>query len=56
MIEVPVFGGDTIGAGAEIAGPAVIEDETFTALLLPRHRAVVDSHGNYLVTVEREAG
>ena len=51
MMDVPVFEGDTLGAGARIVGPAVIEEETFSSLLLDGQTAVVDEHGNYLVAL-----
>ena len=49
MREVAVFDGNLIGAGARIEGPAVVEFETFTTLLLPGQAAEVDGQGNYLV-------
>jgi len=52
LVETPVFDGHALGAGAEITGPCLIEEATFTALLLSGHDAVVDEHGNYLVTIE----
>ena len=51
LIETDVFDGADIGAGARLKGLCVIEEATFTALLLPGHAAVVDEHGNYLVEV-----
>jgi N-methylhydantoinase A len=52
MVVTPVFDGHTLGVGARLAGPAVIEEETFTGLLLARQTAEVDQHGNYLVLDE----
>jgi N-methylhydantoinase A len=51
MTDVAVYDGDSLGAGATIEGPAVIEEETFTSLLLDGQTAVVDAQGNYLVTL-----
>ena len=51
LTEVAVYEGDTLGAGARLEGPAVIEEETFTSLLLNGQTAVVDDHGNYLVSL-----
>jgi N-methylhydantoinase A len=51
MTDVPVYEGDTLGSGAEIGGPAVIEEKTFTSLLLSGQTAVVDEYGNYLVSL-----
>ena len=42
----------TRSAGApRIEGPAVIEEETFTGLILHGQRAEVDAQGNYLVSL-----
>jgi N-methylhydantoinase A len=51
MTELDVYDAGTIGAGAVIEGPAVVEAETFTTLLLPGHTAEVDAQGNYLVAI-----
>ncbi len=49
--DVPVYDGAAMGAGAQVSGPCLIETPTFTALLLDKHRSVVDDFGNYLVHV-----
>jgi N-methylhydantoinase A len=49
MTNVPVYDGATMGAGAKVPGPAVIEEETTTILLLPRQTAKTDQYGNYRV-------
>lgn len=51
LTALDVFDGGAIGAGAALSGPCVIEEATFTALLLPGHEARVDAHGNYLIEV-----
>ena len=53
MTDVPIYDGNTLGQGVRIEGPAVIEEETFTGLLLNGQSALVDAHGNYLITVGR---
>ena len=53
---LPVYDGNVIGAGASVDGPAVIEAETFTTLLLAGQRAEVDGQGNYLVDRGGQAG
>jgi N-methylhydantoinase A len=40
--------------GAEIAGPAVIEEMSATTLLHPGQRAVIDAAGNLIVTAPAE--
>lgn len=49
MVALPVYNGGGLGAGARIKGPAVIEEETTTFLLLPGQEARTDKFGNYLV-------
>ena len=51
LTDVPVYAGDSLGAGATLQGPAVIEEDTFTSLLLENQKALVDAQGNYLVTL-----
>ena len=53
MSDVPIYDGNALGQGARIEGPAVIEEETFTSLLLNGQSALVDARGNYLITVGR---
>ena len=53
MSDVPVYDGNALGQGARIEGPAVIEEETFTSLLLNGQSALVDARGNYLIIVGR---
>ena len=53
MSDVPIYDGNALGKGARIDGPAVIEEETFTTLLLNGQSALVDARGNYLITVAR---
>jgi N-methylhydantoinase A len=52
LVDLPVYDGRSISSGASIAGPAIIEEETTTILLLPGHIAEMDRQGNYLVTVQ----
>ena len=47
--QVPIYEGSDLGAGAVIAGPAVIELPTTTILLQPKQTATTDEHGNFLV-------
>ena len=49
LVELPVYDGNSAGAAARIEGPAIIEEETTTILLLPNQVATTDAHGNYLV-------
>jgi N-methylhydantoinase A len=47
--QVPIYDGASFGAGAKVAGPAVIELPTTTILLQPKQIATTDEHGNFLV-------
>jgi N-methylhydantoinase A len=49
LTEIPIYDGRLLGAGASIAGPAIIEEPTTTLLLLTGQVATTDSHGNYIV-------
>jgi N-methylhydantoinase A len=51
MTEIPVFDGRSIGAGAIIDGPAIIEEPTTTFLLLSGQRAETDAYGNYIAEI-----
>ena len=46
---VPVYDGSAFGAASGVRGPAIIEEETTTLLLLPGMAARVDADGNYWV-------
>jgi N-methylhydantoinase A len=51
--EVPTYDDASLGAGALVAGPALIE-EPFTVLVLAASdAAVLDEHGNYDITIGR---
>ena len=40
-----------LAAGTEITGPAVIEEPNSTTLLPPGDRAIIDTHGNIVITL-----
>ncbi len=44
-----MYDGSVLGAGAVIAGPAIIDEATTTLLLLQGQTAITDPNGNYLV-------
>ena len=50
-VETPVHDRARLPIGAEIAGPAVIEEMSATTLLHPGQRATTDAAGNLIVTV-----
>jgi N-methylhydantoinase A len=48
-VETGVFCAASLPAGAEIAGPAVIEEPTTTIVVYPGMRARLTAHRNYLL-------
>ncbi len=51
FLDTPVYEGERLGHGHRIEGPAIVEERFTTIVLGPHHRADLDAHGNYLVTV-----
>lgn len=49
LAQVPVYAGSDCAGGSPVAGPAVIEEETMTLLLLPGMTARTDADGNYWI-------
>ncbi len=47
--SAPVYDRERLGAGAVIEGPAIIEEWTSTALVLPNQSATVDEYGNLIM-------
>jgi 5-oxoprolinase (ATP-hydrolysing) len=54
-MDTPVFQLARLGAGARIAGPALIMDATNTIVLEPNCSAVITEGGDVLITVEGQA-
>lgn len=48
-IEGPVYNGGMLGAGDEIPGPAVIEEETTTIVIEPGWHAKLHESGSYVL-------
>ena len=49
-VDTPVYRRDTLLAGSELVGPAVVEQRDTTTLLAPGFGARVDSYGNLVIT------
>ena len=49
-VSTPIYDGSALGAGARIAGPAVIEEITTTIVIEPGWSAVLDASGSYVIT------
>ncbi len=54
-LDTPTYAADTLPAGVEIPGPAIIESEFTTILVSPGDRAAVDAMGGVELTVNPEA-
>lgn len=54
--EATVHRFDILGAGAQITGPAVIEQSESTIVIFAGDRAEIDAHGNVIVSVGKEGG
>ncbi len=52
MVDTPIYDGATLSAGAEIAGPAVIEHPGTTIVLHSGQRARIDDFGNTHIVPE----
>jgi N-methylhydantoinase A len=52
LVEIPVFRGDKLLCGAQINGPAIIQEPTSTLVVFPKSRATVSRWGNYLIDLE----
>ena len=52
--ETPVFARERLPLGAEIGGPAIIEQMDATTVVEPGDRLVVDDAGNLIITVGNE--
>lgn len=53
-VKTPIYDGTPLGAGASIAGPAVIEEVTTTIVIEPGWTARLDESGSYLITRDRK--
>jgi len=53
--ETPVWAGDRLPAGTELAGPAIVVEPTTTLVLDPGASVRVSEHGNYVIDVEAVA-
>jgi N-methylhydantoinase A len=47
--DAPVFARAALGAGARVAGPAIVEQPDTTTLVLPGWEVAVDDHGSMIL-------
>lgn len=52
FIDTPVYDGALFGPGAELAGPALIQEPFTVIVLAPRDTIRLDENGNYNITVD----
>jgi N-methylhydantoinase A len=50
VTRIPIYDGGKLGAGAGLAGPAIIEEVTTTIVIEPGWGAKLDASGSYLIT------
>jgi N-methylhydantoinase A len=51
-LDTPVYFRDKLGHGAEIEGPAIVEETAASTVVCPGQRLVTDVYGNLIITVE----
>jgi N-methylhydantoinase A len=51
-VDTPIYDGARLGPGAEVSGPALIEEPFTVVVLPPGQSARLDQHGNYDIRVE----
>lgn len=49
--DIPVYKLSSLGSGAAMEGPCVLDADTFTAFLKKNHHAAIDDYGNIVVNV-----
>ena len=54
-LETPVYSGADLAPGAEISGPALVEEPTTTIVVYPGMTARVSAAGNYILDTEPDA-
>lgn len=54
-LEAPIYRRDRLPADARFAGPAIIQEMSATAVLLPGQLAAADPFGNIIVTTDASA-
>jgi N-methylhydantoinase A len=55
VAEVPVYDFAELGADQPVAGPAIVESDTTTVLLLPGDAARMDARGWLEITLPEQA-
>jgi N-methylhydantoinase A len=50
-IDCPIYRRDLLPRGAELSGPAIVEEDDSTTLLFPGDRGVVEANGTLVLTV-----
>jgi len=52
FVEVPVYDGFQLCSGESVVGPAIVEQDTTTAVVQPGHKLTCDMFGNYFMHTE----
>jgi N-methylhydantoinase A len=51
FVDCPIYDRESLGPGARLVGPAVVEQMDSTTLVHPGHVALVDGFGNLVIAV-----
>jgi N-methylhydantoinase A len=51
FIETPIYDGPRLATGVEILGPGLIQEPFTVVVVAPGHRALLDEHGSYVVSL-----
>lgn len=51
LVKTPVYDRNTLGAGAELESPAIVQQLDTTTVIYPNSAASIDSHGNLIIQV-----
>ena len=54
-LDADIYDGETLLAGMQIVGPAIIEESTTTVCLGPDDRLTVDAYGNFVVQLQQSS-
>ena len=51
LIDTPIYDRDTLGTGAVLQGPAIVQQLDTTTVVYPDSSATIDAHGNLIIEI-----
>ena len=51
LVDTPIYDRDALGAGADLQGPAIVQQLDTTTVVYPESSATIDAHGNLIIEV-----